>query len=67
VHELTSCISGREAAIAVDSVTEQYRVTGAVISPDGKYVAYSDPTGVYIRNIDSGATRPPAKHLSRLP
>lgn len=33
-------------------------VTGAVISPDGKYVAYSDPTGVYIRLIDSGETRP---------
>jgi len=33
-------------------------VTGAVISPDGKYVAYSDPTGVYIRHIDSGETRP---------
>ena len=33
-------------------------VTGAVISPDGKYVAYSDPTGVYIRHIDSGETQP---------
>ena len=33
-------------------------VTGAVISPDGKYVAYSDQTGVYIRLIDSGETRP---------
>jgi hypothetical protein len=33
-------------------------VTGAVISPDGKYVAYSDPTGAYVRHIDSGETRP---------
>ncbi len=33
-------------------------VTGAVISPDGKYVAYSDSTGVYIRHIESGETRP---------
>jgi DNA-binding winged helix-turn-helix (wHTH) protein/Tol biopolymer transport system component len=33
-------------------------VTSAVISPDGKYVAYSDPTGVYIRHIASGETRP---------
>jgi DNA-binding winged helix-turn-helix (wHTH) protein/Tol biopolymer transport system component len=33
-------------------------VTGAVISPDGKYVAYSDQTGMYIRHIDSGETRP---------
>jgi Tol biopolymer transport system component len=29
-----------------------------VISPDGKYVAYSDQTGVYVRHIDSGETRP---------
>ena len=33
-------------------------ITGAVISPDGKFVAYSDPTGVYIRHIDSTETRP---------
>ena len=33
-------------------------VTGAVISPDGKYMAYSDQTGVYIRHIDTGETRP---------
>jgi DNA-binding winged helix-turn-helix (wHTH) protein/Tol biopolymer transport system component len=33
-------------------------VTAAVISPDGKYVAYSDSTGVYIRHIDTGETRP---------
>jgi DNA-binding winged helix-turn-helix (wHTH) protein/Tol biopolymer transport system component len=33
-------------------------VTGAVVSPDGKYVAYSDTTGVYIRHIDTGETRP---------
>lgn len=33
-------------------------VTGAIISPDGKYVAYSDATGVYIRQLDSGETRP---------
>ncbi len=33
-------------------------ITGAVISPDGKYVAYSDTTGVYIRHIDTGEVRP---------
>jgi len=33
-------------------------VTSSVISPDGKYIAYSDPTGVYIRHIASGETRP---------
>jgi DNA-binding winged helix-turn-helix (wHTH) protein/Tol biopolymer transport system component len=33
-------------------------VRGAVISPDGKYVVYSDPTGLYVRQISSGETRP---------
>jgi DNA-binding winged helix-turn-helix (wHTH) protein/Tol biopolymer transport system component len=45
-------------------VTEQ-RVTSnppdapirtAVVSPDGKYLAYSDPTGLYLRHIASGET-----------
>jgi Tol biopolymer transport system component len=29
-------------------------VTAATISPDGKYLAYVDPTGVYLRLIDTG-------------
>jgi Tol biopolymer transport system component/DNA-binding winged helix-turn-helix (wHTH) protein len=33
-------------------------ITAAAISPDGKYVAYADTTGVYIRHIDTGETRP---------
>jgi Tol biopolymer transport system component len=33
-------------------------VTGAAISPDGKYIAYDDHTGLYLRSIDSGETRP---------
>lgn len=32
-------------------------VTSAVVSPDGKFVAYADTTGVYIRHIDTGETR----------
>jgi Tol biopolymer transport system component len=32
-------------------------VSGAAISPDGKYVAYVDQTGLYLRSIDSGETR----------
>jgi DNA-binding winged helix-turn-helix (wHTH) protein/Tol biopolymer transport system component len=31
-------------------------LTSGVISPDGKYLAYSDPTGLYLRNVDSGET-----------
>ena len=31
-------------------------LTSGVISPDGKYLAYSDPTGLYLRQVDSGET-----------
>lgn len=30
----------------------------ALISPDGKYIAFSDATGLYLRQISSGETRP---------
>jgi Tol biopolymer transport system component len=33
-------------------------VEGAVISPDGKYLAYNDPTGLYLRELANGETRP---------
>jgi DNA-binding winged helix-turn-helix (wHTH) protein/Tol biopolymer transport system component len=33
-------------------------VEGAVISPDGKYLAYNDPTGLYLRELTNGETRP---------
>lgn len=32
------------------------RVTGAALSPDGKYLAFSDQTGFYLRQVDSGET-----------
>ena len=32
------------------------RVTGAAVSPDGKYLAYADQTGLYLRSIESGET-----------
>jgi serine/threonine protein kinase/Tol biopolymer transport system component len=32
-------------------------VQGAAISPDGKYLAYSDEKGLYLRSVDSGETR----------
>ena len=31
-------------------------VTSSVISPDGKYLAYTDVTGFYLREVDSGET-----------
>lgn len=33
-------------------------INAAVVSLDGKYVAYADTTGVYIRHIDTGEVRP---------
>jgi DNA-binding winged helix-turn-helix (wHTH) protein/Tol biopolymer transport system component len=33
-------------------------IKGAVVSPDGKYVAYGDPTGLYLRQMSTGETRP---------
>jgi len=33
-------------------------VTSGVISPDGKYLAYSDATGLYLRHVDTGETHP---------
>jgi DNA-binding winged helix-turn-helix (wHTH) protein/Tol biopolymer transport system component len=33
-------------------------ITAAAISPDGSYLAYADPTGVYIRQMAGGETRP---------
>jgi DNA-binding winged helix-turn-helix (wHTH) protein/Tol biopolymer transport system component len=34
------------------------RVRSAAISPDGKYVAFSDETGFYLRQIETGETHP---------
>ena len=44
-------------------------LTSGVISPDGKYLAYSDPTGLYLRNVDSGETIsvPVPKDLDAMP
>jgi serine/threonine protein kinase len=33
-------------------------VCSAAVSPDAKYVAYSDQTGLFLRSIDSGETHP---------
>jgi Tol biopolymer transport system component len=33
-------------------------VKAAAISGDGKYLAYADPTGLYLRQISTGETRP---------
>lgn len=33
-------------------------VTSGVISPDGRLLAYTDPTGLYLRQVDNGETHP---------
>ncbi|MGA8671194.1 MAG: winged helix-turn-helix domain-containing protein [Terracidiphilus sp.] len=33
-------------------------IRGAIVSPDGRYVAYADPTGLYLRQMSTGETRP---------
>src|SRR5262249_8938834 len=45
-----------EARLTVNSAENP--VTGAVISPDGKYLAYSDSTGLYLKLIRAGETHP---------
>jgi DNA-binding winged helix-turn-helix (wHTH) protein/Tol biopolymer transport system component len=45
-----------EKRITANSV--EAPIVAAVVSPDGKYVAYADPTGLYLRLIDGGETRP---------
>lgn len=42
----------------VTSNPSEVPISAAVVSPDGKYVAYSDPTGLYLRLLGSGETRP---------
>ena len=34
----------------------QIAVSGAAVSPDGTYLAYTDPTGLYLRVIETGET-----------
>jgi DNA-binding winged helix-turn-helix (wHTH) protein/Tol biopolymer transport system component len=60
-------IGHRVARNAVAHIVVEQRVTSnppedpvrdAVVSPDGKYVAYADPTGTYLRQISGGETRP---------
>lgn len=42
----------------VTSNLPEYPIQGATISPDGKYLVYADPTGLYLRQLSTGETRP---------
>lgn len=41
---------------ALTANPEDTPVTSAVLSPDGKYLAYTDATGFYLREVESGET-----------
>jgi len=49
--------------------TDDAPVTGGVISPDGKYLAYTDESGFYLRQVDGGETHavPLPKDFTPLP
>ena len=58
--------NGRSGGAIAQMASEQ-RITSnppeasvrfAIVSPDGRQIAYSDPNGLYLREIGSGATRP---------
>jgi Tol biopolymer transport system component/DNA-binding winged helix-turn-helix (wHTH) protein len=42
----------------ITSNPSEVPVRDAIISPDGKYLAYADPTGLYLRQLSNGETRP---------
>ncbi len=56
-------VSGPKKAVAPESKVQQFRLTanppenavdGSAISPDGRYLAYSDSNGIHIKSIASG-------------
>jgi len=53
---LRSSQSAQASETRLTANAEEARVTGAAISPDGKYLAFSDKYGCYFRQIDTGET-----------
>lgn len=57
-------LRSKQAAVSISDRVElrltnnslENPVTGAAISPDGKYLAYSDSTGLYLKAISTGET-----------
>ena len=53
--------SQQSPAVKVQQLTANttaIAVSGAAISPDGTYLAYADPTGLYLQVIETGETSP---------
>lgn len=57
-HQLGNVTLPRIRQRRLTASSEENPVLGAVISPDGKYLAFADKTGFYLRQIDSGETHP---------
>src|SRR6201987_3347412 len=56
VHSSESKLHLREWQLTANP--EDTPVTSSAISPDGKLLVYSDPTGLYTKQIDTGETHP---------
>ncbi|MGA7316310.1 MAG: protein kinase [Silvibacterium sp.] len=52
-----SAVANLAAEQRITSNPPEAYVRNAVVSPNGKYIAYTDPNGLYLRQIDSGETR----------
>ncbi len=66
-HKTTTRVEPAERQLTSNSVEGWVKAAG--ISPDGKYLAYSDQTGLYLRVVDSGETHAvslPADMASRI-
>jgi DNA-binding winged helix-turn-helix (wHTH) protein/Tol biopolymer transport system component len=55
-HQSTRVTSIQIKQRRLTASAEENPVLGAAISPDGKYLAFADKTGFYLRQIDSGET-----------
>ena len=65
VRRFVGKTAGLDGAIAqwpaeqrITSNPPEASVRCAIVSPDGRQIAYSDPNGLYLREIGSGETRP---------
>jgi DNA-binding winged helix-turn-helix (wHTH) protein/Tol biopolymer transport system component len=54
IHDSPVSLVSKERPLTANP--EDTPVTSAVLSPDGKYLAYTDTTGFYLREVDSGET-----------
>jgi hypothetical protein len=57
-HPSSNQLPSREVQVTqITANPEDRAVSSAQISPDGRYLAYADPTGIQVRFIDTGTTQ----------